>query len=245
MAIKLTLLQLVTDMLGAIDAENVTLVTDTEEAEMCVAIANRGFEQMIGPSIRWRHLRKTTVLTATGNLSEMTLPTGTIAFDPYSLYYSGKIIPWVEPDVFLWRTETRTVDGSATVAINLNKIDVGDDPSFFTSFDDLTLTFDTIPDNTTGLVGANTKGICYVAPTSRLSTSAEVFNLPAVAFPALSHWCIGTAIAELKGDSQGAQWNFRQYKAAMASLSRNRRLVDNRSDSRKWIIPRTTLLRTY
>lgn len=243
MAIKLTLLQLVQDMLVAIDSENVNAVDETEEAEMCVGIANRAFEGMVGPKYRWKHLRQSCRLSTTANFNEMTLPTGTIAFDPYSLYYSGKLISWVDPDEFMYRTEDRTVDGTAIVLIGENKIDVGDDPQFFTSYDDETLVFESIPDNTSGLVSANTHGIAFVAPTSRLTTSAQVFDLPAVAYPALTSRCLSMAIRELKGDTNGAAAYDRDYRSMMASLSRNRRLMDARNDSRKWIVPRTTYRR--
>ena len=53
---KLTLLELVQDMLVATDSENVTDVGDTEDAGMCVNIANREFERLIS-KFRWRHTR--------------------------------------------------------------------------------------------------------------------------------------------------------------------------------------------
>lgn len=42
---QLTLLQIVQDMLTSIDAQNVTDVSETEEASMCVNIANRAYER--------------------------------------------------------------------------------------------------------------------------------------------------------------------------------------------------------
>lgn len=244
MAIKLTLLQLCQDMLAAVDAENVNAVNETAEAEMCVNIANRAFEGMIGPKYRWKHLRQSVNLSTTALLNEMTLPTGTIAFDPYSLYYSGKLLTWVEPDEFIWRTESRVVDGTSVVLKGDNKIDVGDDPIFFTSYDDSTLVFESIPDNTTGLVSANTHGIAFVAPTARLTDDTDVFDLPAVAFPALSTRCVGLAIRELKGDHNTAASYDRDYRSMMAALSRNRRVMEARNDSRKWIVPRRTHYRS-
>ena len=44
---KLTLLELVQDMLVATDSENVSTVGETEDAGMCVNIANREFEKLI------------------------------------------------------------------------------------------------------------------------------------------------------------------------------------------------------
>ena len=44
---KLTLLELVQDMLVATDSENVSSVGETEDAGMCVNIANREFEKLI------------------------------------------------------------------------------------------------------------------------------------------------------------------------------------------------------
>ena len=184
---KLTLLELVQDMLVATDSENVTDVGDTEDAGMCVNIANREFERLIS-KFRWRH----------SNISEV---------------------------------------GNIKVFTDRN-------PQYFTSFNDEVLIFDAFP-NASGLVAEDTDCIVYNAPTSRLTTNNEYFDLPPQAFPALSLRCISKAVMEIKGDTQGAQAEKRDADNAVAALSRNARLVDILDDRRDNIIARRSMRNTF
>ena len=237
---KLTLLEIIQDMLDAIDAEAVTSVGETEEAGMCVNLANRTFESIIIAK-RWRHIRTYTSLSTTTNLNEMTTPTGTVALDPYNLYYNDALVEWLDPDEFLARTITRDTSESNITTINNVKVYIDRDPRYFTSDDDETLRFDAIPDNINGLVGADTLGLAFVAPTTRLSSDGEYFDLPAQMFPALDALCIANAVSELKGDSTEGQIKQRTARNMVAKLGRNARLVDIRNDIRKWIVPRRSL----
>jgi hypothetical protein len=236
---KLTLLEIVQDMLTAIDAENVTDVGDTDEAGMCVNIANRSFEDM-SSNQRWRHLRQYSTLDTSTYLNEMAVPAGTIALDPYNVYYAGTIVSYLQPEDFLAYTISR--DTTASNVTELNNIEVYTDrvPQFFTSDNDEILRFDAIPSAINGLVSSSFRCLIYKGPTSRLTTSTQYFDLPYQAFPALTTLCVATAIIELKGDTQAGNLKLRDHKRMMASLSRNARLIDVRNDRRKWIIPRRT-----
>tara|TARA_R110000765_G_scaffold394646_1_gene488190 strand:- start:4490 stop:5257 length:768 start_codon:yes stop_codon:yes gene_type:complete len=235
---QLTLLELVQDMLSAVDAENVSSVSDTEEATMCVNIANRSFEEMIAVHKRWRHLRTHSALSASTYLNDLALPSGTLAVDPYNIYYNGSCIPHLSPEEFLSLTIKRDTTESTIESINSIKVYNDRVPQYFTSFDDETLTFDAIPNNVSGLNSALSLGLMYIAPTSRLTTDAQVFDLPSQVFPALDMYCVAKATAELKGDTQAAVGLLRQYKALMANLARTSRVIDKRNDLRGWIVPR-------
>lgn len=239
MSIRLTLLELVQDMLSAVDSESVTDVGETEEAGMAVSIANRSYEKII-EGRRWCHLRGYHQLSTSANLNEMTLPSGTIAMNPHSLYYETVLVWWMEPEEFLDMTIARDTSEANIQAINNIKVFNDRNPQFFTSDDDETLRFDAIPDSG-GLQGSDTNCIAYVAPTSRKTANGDIFDLPGQAFPALNELCIATAIAELKGDTQTAAARLREYKALMARLTRTSRLIDLNDDLRKWIVPRRSL----
>jgi len=117
-------------------------------------------------------------------------------------------------------------------------------PQYFTSFDDSTIVFDSYP-NASGLLKANTDVMLYDHPTSRLTADGEYFDLPPQAFPALTQRCIARAILEIKGDTQGYSAIKREADNAIASLSRNARLVDIPDDRRKHVIPRTSMRNTF
>lgn len=239
---KLTLLELVQDQLSAIDSENVGAVGDTEEAGMCVNIANRAFEEII-VKWRWRHLKKYDQLDTVTALNEMTTKSGTLAFDPYNVWYNDKLVYFRDPADFLAMTIQRNTSESNIVISNNVKVYTDRDPQFFTSDNDETLIFDAY--DTTGLAANLSLVHAVVAPTSRLSLGTAYFDLPIQAFPALSKKCVALAVRELKGDTQSALTLDREYKQMMASLGRNARLVDVRDDLRQWIIPRRTMRNTY
>lgn len=240
---QLTLLQLVQDMLVAIDAENVASTSDTTESAMCVAIANRKYEELMS-MFRWRHLRQYSTFSTNANKNQLVVPVGTVAIDPNSLWYGvsdeEQPIFWLTPNDFLSVTIRRTVADSDVEKIANIKSYNDRNPQYFTSDDDEILTLDAFPDSS-GLVGTDCTGILYIISTSRLSSNSSIFDLPAVAFPALSSLCIAAAIGELKGDTQGAQLEKRNFTRIMSSVMRNTRLVDVLDDRRSHIVPRHPL----
>lgn len=237
---KLTLLELVQDMLAALDAENVSGVGQTEEAGMCVQLANRSYEQMMMGK-RWRHLRGYHVLSTTAIFNEMTTPSGTVAVDPANVYYNDQNLDYLSPEDFLAMTIKRNTAESNIALYNGIKVYTDRDPKYFTSDDDETLRFDAIPDIINGLQSADTMVLAFVAPTSRLTADGEYFDMPAQMFPALNSLCIAKALGELKGDTQQGNVEMRNYRSMAARLGRNARLVDRLDDTRKWIIPRRSL----
>lgn len=242
MAIKLTLLQLVQDMLVAIDAEAVTSVGETPEAGMCVNIANRAFEQ-IAVYRRWRHFKQYSRLDAGSNLNELVMPSGTIAFQPNDLWYNDLPMQYMRPEHFQTFTIRRDTSESNIESVNDIKVYNDRDPDFYTSPDDETLVFDAMPDNVSGLDSTLSRAMIYKLPTSRLDSDSQQFDLPAVMHPALNTLCISLALGELKGDSQEATRYERRYIKQMGSLARNARLVDRMDDRRRWLVPRTSQTR--
>ena len=137
---QLTLLELVQDMLAAIDSESVTSVDETPEAGMCINIANRAYEEMMS-MFRWRHLKLLTNLTTTTNFNELVGPTGTVAIDPYNIYYANDLVYWMEPEAFLRMSTSRNVSESNIEAVGNINVYNDRNPTCFTTFDDATLTF--------------------------------------------------------------------------------------------------------
>jgi hypothetical protein len=236
---KLTLLEIVQDMLVATDSENVTDVGETEDAGMCVNIANREFERLIS-KFRWRHTRAFGKLVVRTNKHEMNLATTDIAINPETLYYAGDRVSYMTPALFLALMLARNTSDSNITEVGNIKVYTDRNPQYFTSFNDEVLIFDAYP-NSSGLVANDTDCIVYNAPTSRLTTNNEYFDLPPQAFPALSLRCISKAVMEIKGDTQGAQAEKRDADNAVAALSRNARLVDILDDRRDNIIARRSM----
>ena len=227
-------------MLAAVDAENVTDVGETQEADMCVQIANRVFEQ-IAVSKRWRHFKSYDTLETTSNKNELDIPTGTFALDPYAVYYNDNLIRWREPDDFLFLTIKRDTSESNITTVNGIKVYTDRDPIWFTSDDDETLRFDAYPD-VTGLVGSNSDCIVFKLPTAVLTSNSEYFDLPQTMYPALVEYSVGRAMIELQQNNEGNNL-ITEAKKMLSRLSRNARLVEVKNDLRKWIVPRRSAAR--
>jgi hypothetical protein len=238
--IKLTLLELVQDMLVAIDSEGVASVGDTEEAGMCVNIANRAFEKM-AVAKRWSHFRTYGTLDTSATLNQMTLPSGAFAFDRNNVYYASNRVYYMRPAEFLRETIGRSTAESNIAAYNSINIYTDRNPLYFTSDDDETLRFDAIPNTISGLTSANTMAIYWKYPTSRKAVDADVFDMPAQAFPALGLICCGMAVKELKDDDQKATMYMREYRQELSRLSKSARLIDPDPDVRESIVPRRSM----
>lgn len=224
-------------MLTSIDAQNVTDVNETEEASMCVNIANRSYEEMMA-GYRWRHLRSFDTLESTAVLNELTLPSGTIAIDPNNVYYDDQIVEYLDYERFMNLTIKRDTSASEIELIGTTKCYNDRDPQYYTTYDDFTLVFDSVPDNVSGLDPSDTSIIVWRVPTSRKTDNGDVFDLPTQAFPALSLLCQSKAVSELKGDTSEGARIYREYVKAVASLARNARVIDIIPDRRKWILGR-------
>lgn len=237
---KKTLLEVCQDMLAAIDAENVTDVGETEEADMCVRIANRVFEQ-IAVSKRWKHFKGFTSLTTQTNKNEMGLPTGMISLDSGSVYYDDEWVRWMEPEDFLYMTIRRNTDETNIEKVNGIKVYNDRNPTWYTSDDNETFRFDAF--NTTNLVQSKSNVFGHILPVSLVTDAAAFFDFPAVVYPALVEYCVGRAMLELQQNAEG-RGLITEAKKMLSKTSRTSRLVDGVGpDRRKWIVPRRSYRR--
>ena len=237
---KKDLLSVVQDMLAAIDAENVTDVGETEEADMCVRIANRVFDQ-IAVSKRWKHFKGYNSLETTSNNNEMGLPTGMYAMDSKTVYYNDGWVQWMEPDDFLYMTIRRNTDETNIEKVNGIKVYNDRDPIWFTSDDDETIKFDAF--NTTANVKSKSNVLGFTMPTSRVTSNTATFDMPATVYPALVEYCVGRAMLELQQNAEG-RGLITEAKKMLARTSRLARLIDGEGpDRRKWIVPRRSYRR--
>lgn len=231
-----TLLALVQRTLSAVDSEDVNTVDETPEAAMVVNIANRAFENM-AVSSRWRHFRQLTTLTTNAYKNQLVLPTN--AYDiQHRLYYAGQPVYYRDPQDFLQMSLGRST--SDTTTYDNIRAYTDRNPSWYTSFNDLALVFDSVPSAISGLNGTDCHAIIYVFPDNELISDGEYFDLPPIAFPALQDLMISYAHGELKGDSDAAVLMLREYRSKLANLKKNARLIDPEDDVRAFTVPRRT-----
>jgi hypothetical protein len=240
-----TLLQIVQDMLSAIEAEGVTTVVSgstTPDALLCVNIANRTFEELIARA-KWKHIKTYKALVAGANLNELKADSTDIYIDGHNVWYGDTDeearVTYVDPETFVQRTIGRTsADADVTV---INNIKVYNDrvPAFYTTFDDETLVFEAMPTGA-GLVAGDSKAIVWVEPAGKKSANADVYDLPKQLYPYFRDLCVANATVELGGDEILGERKRRQANIQIGKIATSGNLVDTKDNTWKKIITRST-----
>ncbi len=198
--IKKTVLEIVQEVLNDTDGDFVNSIDDTEESQQIASMVGSVYRAMIS-NRNWPHTNRTVNLTPSGDSD---LPTHmTLATDIkelISIFYDKKKngatqlfieeVKWKEPDDFL-----RYIFGRNSDATNVStildpsgvKLLIQNDkaPDYFTSFDDVTLVFDSYDSAVDSTLQANkTLARAYIIPELAITDEA-IPDLPAEAFTAL------------------------------------------------------------
>jgi len=227
---KLTLLEIVKDVLNDLDSDDVNSVDDTIEATQVANIVRSCFYEMIS-NRNWPHTQKLIQLEHSGNLA---LPTHLqvpenlkeLTFFKYESHKTGDAnevfmqeVKYKYPDDFLRYTSNRTTsnpnvevitDVSGTKLLILNN----SAPMFWTSFDDRYIvcdSYDKTLDST--LKKSKTQALAYLDPEFFL-VDDFVPDLPTDAFAALVEEAKSTASFKLKqmADQKSEQKANRQQR---------------------------------
>lgn len=155
---KKTVLELVQDILNDMDSDEVNSITDTIEASQVAQIIKTTYEELMDGRY-WPHLSTLSVLTASGDADKpthMTLPekVQTVEWVKYNKRKSTDSkdkfseVDYLEPKDFLEllntrdssdTTEIKVVTDDSGITLNIRKTVA---PTYYTSFDDETLVFD-------------------------------------------------------------------------------------------------------
>lgn len=197
---KLTLLEIVSDILSDMDSDYVDSINDTDEAMQVAQIVKSTYHSMMS-NRNWPHTARALNITAsTDNL----LPTHMRIEDDYkeliSLFYecSKEIgarldyrqMKYLDADAFLRFTNQRnSTDGQTIVVTDPSGIKFlvlnNKAPQYFTSFDDTNLVFDSYDsDMDSTLQSSKTQARAYIIPVFEMIDSF-IPDLPDEAFPAL------------------------------------------------------------
>lgn len=210
---KLTLLDIVQDILNDLDGDEVNSIDDTFESTQVAQIVKTCFFEMMS-NRNWPHLRRSISLVASGNTAyptHMSIQEDVkeLCFINYNKAKSGETrrvyqaVRWLEPDDFLRVTNNRNSDKDDVDVIQdytgVELLILNDTaPTYFTSFDDKNLVFDSYDkavDST--LQQSKVQAQAYVMP-SWEAVDDHVPDLPSEAFSALVEEAKRTAMFKLK-----------------------------------------------
>ncbi len=221
------LLEIVQEILSDMDSDIVNSIDDTDEAGQVAQIVKSTFEAMIS-NRNWPHTKRMINLIPSGDsdfpvymsIDEDIKEMISIFYEKHrdgdtQLRYDE--VFWKDPDDFLRFTNSRNSDNSNILTITDPtgvQLLIQDDkaPSYYTSFDDETLIFDSydsVVDST--LHASKTQARAYVIPDFEL-TNTYVPDLPREAFSALIEEAKSKAQFKLRqfSDSKSEQESKRQ-----------------------------------
>lgn len=210
---KLTVLDIVQDILSDMNSDEVNTITDTLESMQVARIVESTFHELM-VNKNWPHLKKLSVLNSSADIGKpthMKMPDNTKEL--HNVFYD-KIksdetkarmteLEYVTPDAFLRSSALLNSDNDYVQQITdysgvklLIKNNTG--PTCYTSFDDEYVVFDSY-DNTVDNTLQSSKTQCHVtlSPVFTLSDS-HIPDLPEEAFPALLAEAKSTAFARIK-----------------------------------------------
>lgn len=224
---KLTLLDIVQDVLSDMDSDEVNSINDTFESSQVAQIVKTTFFEMIA-NRNWPHLNKLIQLEASGDsakptkmrVSENVKEVRFIKYDKRKVGESRRryqSVDYVTPEEFLRKIEGRNNDDSNMLLVEEGVVEytVRTDvpPTFYTSFDDEFVSFDSYDSEVdTTLQSSKTQVQAYVTP-DWSSVDSFIPDLPEEAFSAL--------LAESKSVSFNALKQMTNFKAEQQSKRQN------------------------
>lgn len=154
---KMTLLEIVQDILNSMDSDEVNTISETIESDQVAQVVKTTYYELISRR-DWPHLKELFQLDASGTTdrpSHMALPTRIVEMRElsYDTKKSGetrrkfKKLEYLTPEKFLWYTNSRNQDASNITEVTdtsgatlLIRTDTA--PTYWSSFDDENIVFD-------------------------------------------------------------------------------------------------------
>lgn len=208
---KMTLLEMVQDILNDMDADEVNGLDDTIEAQQVAQIIKTTYYEVLG-NRNWPFMRKLIQLESSGSPSKpnyLRLPDNLKELSSFK-YDNGtptdpllQDVVYKDPDAFLRYISTRnpSLDNVSTVVdYGGSKLLIVNDqpPKYWTSFDDTNLVTDAYESSKdTTLKQSKSQCMAYLVPVWN-RTNEAIPELPIDAFPALLSEAKSTAFLVLK-----------------------------------------------
>jgi hypothetical protein len=197
---KMTLLAIVQDILSDMDSDNVNSINDTVESQQVAQIVKTTYEEIVA-NREWDHLKEMVQLTASGDSN---YPTHMSISDGYQKIYWIKYnkeqtgdtrvkyedVEYLDPKEFLDIVMSRNEDSSNITKISdysgvdlLIQTDAA--PSYWTSFDDENIVFDSYDSSVDTTVQQSKTQVYALKEATWSALDTFTPDLPSKAFPFL------------------------------------------------------------
>jgi hypothetical protein len=191
------MLQIVQRVLARVDADNVTTIGETVESEQVADFVKTVYEDIM-TDFTWYHKRSHINLEVTATAHIMRIPTEVDQLLSDVIYYGDKEVYWIEPETMQYKLKNRDTSLSR---IDSNGAINDTDPSYWSSFDDDNIVFDSY---NSSLVAASTSVWAATEPASP-AADIDIPDMPHSLHIALLFGTMAMALDALKGDGVGAR----------------------------------------
>lgn len=216
---KQTLIEMVQNILSAMDSDEVNSIGDTQESMQVASIIKETYEDIISER-EWPFLKTRIQLDHGNSLSKpTTLVVPNNIAKVYTFWYEGKEVCWMPPEEFLSMVNQRTENTTPEGYFNNKR------PSYYTSFDDKELVCDAYNsffEDT--LMSSKTDAYVLRLPEWEMNDAYIPF-LPARAFSTLLADSKGTCFINLKQQAN-AKEERKARKGRIMMQSEVRRVKD-------------------
>jgi len=194
---KMSLLDITQNILSALDSDPVSDIDETVESQQVVEIIKESYYELMS-SRQWPHLRLLTTLTGLGDVSNptrMKIPDS--MNKTYWVKYNGYEVTYLTPedfhDMIALRIPGPTVDSNG---FGINK-----DPSYYTSYDDVYLVFDSRDSSTDNTLQQSKSKVYGLTQASWTLSNTFTPDIPEKFFPVLLAEAKAQAFVNLKQQS--------------------------------------------
>lgn len=209
---RLTYLQIVQRVASAIDSDNVTAIDESPESEQIAELVKTVYDDLMS-EFPWYHKRETIQLEVTATAHIMKIPNDVEQLASDIIYYDNEPVYYWHPDKM--RDHLANQDTSLST-IDSNGAQNDKDPSYWSSYDDENIIFDSY-DGT--LVQAET-AVWAIKEVSPPETDTDVPDMPNNLHPVLLWGVMEEAFRTLKGDETAASRYGRKYQKGKARAKR-------------------------
>jgi hypothetical protein len=231
---KLSVLDMVQDILSDMNSDEVNSITDTLESMQVAQIVKSVYEETMARK-NWPHLKKLIQLSPLGasTPTHMALPVDIkeLCVVSYNIKKAHsdpdrfEQLTWMEPTAFLEYTNRQnTAQASVDVITDPTNVSlvIRNDraPTYYTTFDDKVIVCDSYNKTLeTGLQASKTQCLAYIMPSLVLSDDVQnIPDMPVELFPAFLAECKSVCFARLKQVTD--QKSEQQSRRGMAWMSK-------------------------
>jgi hypothetical protein len=194
---KMSLLDITQNILSALDSDPVSDIDETVESQQVVEIIKESYYELMS-SRQWPHLRLLTTLVGLGDTSNPTkMKIPDTMNKTYWVKYNGAEVTYLTPEDF----DDMIAQRVPGITVDSNGFGINKDPSYYTSYDDVHLIFDSRDSSSDNTLQQSKSKVYGLTQASWTLSNVFTPDIPEKFFPVLLAEAKAQAFVNLKQQS--------------------------------------------